>query len=336
LGGLFFVMLHHMVAARWSVVLRRLSEDVMMTIPFMAVLFLPILAGMHDLFHWTHEEEVFIDYALRVKEPYLNAGFFVVRAAIYFVVWGVLAWLLWRVSKQQDDHHNPPQIVRMRRISAPGLILFALTVTFAAFDWFMSLDPHWYSTIFGVYVFAGSLLAIVAFITLLTLIFRSRGVLSGVITSEHDHDLGKLLFAFVIFWGYMAFSQYFLIWYGNIPEETIWMLHRWEGSWKIFSLILIFGHFVIPFFVLFPQEIKRNRAVLATMSVWILIVHWIDLYWLALPTLHPHGAHLSWIDFTSFIGVGGIFLWLFWRRVTSNPLVPISDPKLEGSINHHQ
>lgn len=336
LGGLFFVMLHHMVAARWSVVLRRLGEDIMMTIPFMAVFFLPILAGMHDLFHWTHEEEVLVDYVLRVKEPYLNVGFFLVRAVIYFAVWGALARLLWRVSRQQDARHNPPQIKRMRRISAVGLILFAFTITFAAFDWFMSLDPHWYSTIFGVYVFAGSMLAIVSFLTLLTIMLRAGGVLQGVITSEHDHDLGKLLFAFVIFWGYMAFSQYFLIWYGNIPEETIWMLHRWEGSWQTVSLILVFGHFVIPFFVLFPQEIKRNRAVLASISTWILVVHWIDLYWLAMPTLRPHGAHITWIDITSFIGIGGVFVWLVWRRLAANPLVPISDPELEGSINHHQ
>ncbi len=336
LGGLFFVMLHHIVAARWSVVLRRLSEDAMMTIPFMAILFLPVLAGMQDLFHWTHEEEVIIDYALRVKEPYLNVGFFVVRAVIYFGIWGVLAWLLWRVSRQQDARHNPPQIERMRRISAIGLILFAFTITFASFDWFMSLDPHWYSTIFGVYVFAGLMLAIVSFLTLLTIRLRAGGVLQGVVTSEHDHDLGKLLFAFVIFWGYMAFSQYFLIWYANIPEETVWMLHRWQGSWKTVSLILIFGHFVVPFFVLFPQETKRNRVVLAIMSVWILLVHWIDIYWLAMPTLRPHGAHITWIDMTSFIGIGGVFVWLVWRRLSANPLVPISDPKLEGSIDHHQ
>jgi hypothetical protein len=161
---------------------------------------------------------------------------------------------------------------------------------------------------------------------------NSRRVLDKVISVEHYHDLGKLLFAFTIFWGYMAFSQYFLIWYGNIPEETLWFLHRWEGSWKIITLVIVFGHFVVPFFGLFPMFVKRNRVYMRLMAIWILIMHWVDVYWLVMPTLHHHGVHLSWMDLTATVGLGGILLYFLRNRLVSRPLVPVNDPGLEESI----
>jgi hypothetical protein len=206
------------------------------------------------------------------------------------------------------------------------MILFAITVTFAAFDWLMSLDAHWYSTIFGVYIFSGGVVGVLAFMTLTVLYLRGRGVLRDQITIEQYHDLGKLLFAFLIFWAYMAFSQYLLIWYANIPEETIWYHHRWEGSWKNVSLLLVGGHFVVPFFILITRGAKRNLASMAMMSAWLLFMHGVDLYWIVMPGLHPHGAQLSWIDLGCLLGVGGTFCRIFWWKFTAGPLVPVGDP----------
>ncbi|MCK5124679.1 MAG: hypothetical protein KAR42_00340 [candidate division Zixibacteria bacterium] len=332
LGGLFFVLLHHLVGAKWSIVIRRFGESIMMVIPLMAILFIPLLFGLHELYLWMNSEVVASDHLLQGKSGYLNLNFFVVRAVLYFVIWTVLAFLLNKYSLQQNQNPSPEQIKKFRIISAPGMILFAVTLTFASFDWLMSLDAHWFSTIFGVYIFSGSFLSLLCVVTLVVIRLQSNGVLKEAITKEHYHDLGKLMFAFIIFWGYMAFSQYFLIWYGNIPEETIWFLHRWEGSWKSVSMLIVYGHFVIPFFVLFPQVTKRNKAVMTVMSIWILVMHWVDIYWLVMPTLHHHGYHLSWIDLATFIGIGGLFLHLFWRIFTAHPLVPVGDPNLEQSI----
>jgi len=332
LGGLFFVLLHHLVNAKWSVVIRRFGESLMMTIPFMLILFIPVLIGIKEIFPWSDTQAVATDHLLQQKSSFLNAPFFIVRTLVYFCVWIVLALLLNKLSMQQNVAATLEQIRKTRIIGAIGMILFAVTMTFAAFDWLMSLDPHWYSTIFGVYVFAGSFLAMLALTIFVIIVLQKCGTLTECITGEHYHDLGKLTFAFVVFWGYMAFSQYLLIWYGNIPEETIWFLHRWEGSWKILTLVLVFGHFIVPFFILFPQTAKRSKAVMTVMSIWILIMHRIDIYWITMPTLHHHGIHFSWIDATACMGIGGIFLGIFWRFLSSHPLVPVNDPNLKKSI----
>jgi hypothetical protein len=333
LGGLFFTMLHHLVAAKWSVVLRRLSENIMSTIIIFAIFFIPLLFGMHDLFHWSHAEAAAQDYLLQAKTPYFNIPFFIGRAAIYFLIWLVLARILDRLSISQDSGHSDRLIRKMGLTSAPGMILFALTVTFAAFDWLMSLDAHWYSTIFGVYIFSGSLVGLLAFLTLIVIFLKKNDVLNETISIEHLFDLGKLIFAFIIFWGYMSFSQYLLIWYGNIPEETVWFLHRWENSWSVMALILVFGHFAIPFFILFPRSTKRNTLVLTIITPWILLMHWADIYWIIMPSLHQHGIRLSWIDLTTTVGLGGVFLWYLWRKMTARALVPINDPGLQSSIH---
>ncbi len=335
LGGLFFTMLNHLVDAKWSIVLRRLGEAFMAVVPIMAIFAIPVLLGIKELFHWSHPEIVAEDEILQGKSAFLNTGFFIARMIIYFVVWSLLSYWLYRKSLKQDSEHSDVLVKRIRRVSAPGMILFALTITFASFDWLMSLDAHWYSTIFGVYVFSGCFLGFLAVLTLVLLQMQSSGVLAKEVTSEHHHDLGKLMFAFVIFWGYMAFSQYFLIWYGNIPEETIWFLHRWENSWKGFSLLLVFGQFVIPFFFLFPQPVKRNVTALKIVSVWLILMHWVDLYWVVMPSLHHHGVHLSWIDAATMLGIGGVFMFVFWNKLTAHPLLPVKDPGLEESMHFH-
>jgi len=332
LGALFFVMLQHLTGAVWSIVLRRLTESIMIALPFMFILFLPLAFGMHDLYHWSRSEVVQQDALISQKTGYLNIPFFLVRTAIYFASWFLIARKLFKTSIEQDQKPDGSQIAAMRKVSGPGMVVFALTTSFAAFDWLMSLDAHWFSTIFGLYFFAGGFLAALAGVTLIGILLAKRNILKDIITTEHYHDLGKLLFGFTIFWGYMAFSQYFLIWYANIPEETIWYAHRWEGSWKIFSLTLVFGHFLIPFLLLMARASKRNLTLLGLLTAWILIMHWIDLYWITMPVHHHHGIHLSWLDFTLLIGMGAVFLGIFWRYFSSNPLVPVGERDLDHSI----
>lgn len=332
LGALFFVMLNHLTGAVWSMVLRRMSETIMIALPYMAILFIPIIFGMHDLYHWTHEDVVVNDSILSQKVGYLNVPFFIIRSAVYFLAWYLIARKLYKTSIEQDNNPKETQIKTMRKVSGPGMVVFALTSSFAAFDWLMSLDAHWYSTIFGLYFFAGGLLAALAGMAIFGIYLRAKGILAETITLEHYHDLGKLMFAFTIFWGYMAFSQYFLIWYANIPEETIWFMHRWEGSWKVFSLTLVFGHFLLPFLALMTRAAKRNLNLLGLMSIWLLIMHWIDLYWIILPTHSHHGIHLSWMDLTLFLGIGGVFMGIIWKYFSSNPLVPVGETVLTESI----
>ncbi len=332
LGALFFVMLHHLVGAKWSIVLRRITENVMAVIPVMAVLFLPVLFGIQHLYHWSHADVVAGDPILQQKSGYLNITFFILRSLIYFAVWTLIAWRLLRVSLRQDEGHTQSITVSMKKWSAAGMLLFAFTLTFAGFDWLMSLEAHWYSTIFGVYVFSGSLPAILAALTLIAIFLRNQGILTNKITIEHFHDLGKLMFGFTIFWAYIAFSQFMLIWYGNIPEETLWYKHRWEDpAWRVISLVLLFGHFLIPFLALITRAAKRNLRVLQGVAAWLLVMHFVDLYWLILPN-YDHHRHVSWMDLTALVGVGGIFLWYFSRLMFARPILPVNDPNLEASV----
>jgi hypothetical protein len=321
LGALFFVLVHHSTQAGWSVVVRRIAEDIMATLPFLALLFAPLLAfGMGDLFHWSHAKE------------YLNTTFFVIRTVVYFAIWSALAiWFGW-LSRLQDDSGDHELTRRMRKTSLPGLLLFALTVTFFAFDWLMSLNDGWYSTIFGVYFFAGSAMAFFAFFALTVIAGRRAGLLAGVVTTEHQHDIGKLLLTFVAFWAYMAFSQFLLIWYANLPEETSFFAQRYTGSWLTAGAVLLFGHFLVPFFLLLSRAAKRNAKALAALSVWLLAMHLLDLYWLVMPKLHPVGLVPSLLDATALIGCCGVFLAAFGVSLKRQALVPLRDPRLPESL----
>ncbi len=333
LGGLFFTMLHVLSASRWSVVLRRISENLALQLPWMAIAFIPVALGIHDLYHWSHEDAVATDHLLQGKAGYLNTSFFLARTVLYFGLWSLVALMLKRHSLGQDRDPNTDQIAPLRKWSAIGMLLFAMTVTFASFDWLMSLQPHWYSTIYGVYFFGGLFLGGVSFIALICWFLRRGGVLVGEVTVEHHHDLGKLMFAFIIFWAYIGFSQYFLIWYGNIPEETFWFLSRWEGGWKPISLTLLYGHFALPFVLLIFRNAKRKIVLLGSAAIWILLMHWLDLYWLIYPSYQASFESVGWIELAPMLGLGGLFIWLFWRRVASQPLIPINDPWLQDSIN---
>ena len=339
LGGLFFVMIHHLTGARWSVVVRRIAEAVAMNAWLMAILFIPILLWLPTMYEWAWPESRAAEVAnaalLAIKRPYLNVPFFVLRAVIYFTVWIGLATIMWRTSVAQDTSGKTEPLESLRKLSAPGMILFALTLTFAAFDWMMTLDPYWYSTIFGVYYFAGSVLAIFATLILLALLLNGTGALAGAVTTEHYHDMGKMLFAFVVFWAYIAFSQLLLIWMANIPEETIWFFHRWsDPAWQQWSWLLVIGHFAAPFLYLLPRGVKRLPPLLALGALWMLFMHWADLTWLIMPVPHEHGVPggLLLIDALLMVAMGLLFVGLVLIRLRRQALVPVRDPHLAESL----
>ena len=335
LGGLFFVLIHYLAGARWSTAVRRVSEVMAVVAPYIAVMIgVIVLYGIHHLYVWSNADVLTVDAALQKKHAYLNFNFFTIRLVIYIGIWAFLTKYLLALSVMGDGGSNDDGVVKARQISPVGMILFALTVTFSAFDWMMSLDPHWYSTIFGVYVFAGYVVSFFAASILIFRLLHKFGYLQNIVTVEHFHDLGKLMFAFVCFWAFMAVSQYLLIWYGNLPEETIFYVHRAVGAWYPLSIFLPIGHFAIPFVLLMSRPGKRNLNFLCAMAVWVLLVHFIDLHWLILPNFHRDGFSLSWLDVTTLIGFIGIFLGILGRKLTQQALIPLNDPYLETSLQH--
>jgi hypothetical protein len=332
LGALFFVLIQYAAQGGWGIVVRRIGETIFTTIPVMAALFVPLLFGLHDLYEWTHHEAVEQDALLRWKAPYLNVPFFLIRAFLYFTIWSFIAVLYYRGSRGQDVTGDLGVSARLRRFAGPGIIVLALTQTFASVDWIMSLTPHWYSTMFGVYFFAGSFVGFIALLSVIAVAMRQAGLLDTIISPEHLHDVGKLLFAFTVFWTYIAFSQFFLVWYANLPEETAWYKARMEGSWMTVSLFLMAGHFVAPFFYLMGRAVKRKGTTLAVGGAWLLAMHFVDLYWQVMPTLHPAGFSPSLLDVAALLAVGGCFVaaasWLMRRQA----LVPLRDPRLAESL----
>ena len=331
LGALFFIMLQHLTNAGWSVVVRRLAETIAGTLPLLAVLFVPIVAGIGTLFHWSHPAEVAADPLLQWKSGYLNTPFFLVRCAVYLGVWAWLARFFVSHSLAQDATGDTAHTVAMRRRAAPGMFLFAFSVTFAAFDLLMSLDPHWYSTMLGVYYFAGGAVAFFAALIVFAYLVQRAGLLHRAITREHYHDLGKLLFAFTVFWAYISFSQFMLMWYANIPEETLFYLHRQEHGWGWVGLALVFGHFLLPFLVLLSRGPKRRKGVLAAAAGWLLAMHWLDLYWFILPVAREHAA-ANWASLAVTLGLGGVLVAFLGWTTRAVSLLPERDPRLEESL----
>jgi hypothetical protein len=332
LGALFFVMIQHLTRAGWSVVIRRQAEMIAANLGWLAVLFIPVLVGMGDLYPWTDAAGVAEDELLQWKQPYLNVPFFLVRCVVYFGVWFLLSRYFLRRSLEQDETGDFMLTVRMERTSAPAMVAFAFTLTFASFDFLMARDPKWFSTIYGVYYFSGGVLAVCAFLPVVTFLLQRAGLVRHAITIEHYHDLGKLVFAFVVFWAYIAFSQYMLIWYANVPEETTWYLLRQNEPWAVVSLTLLFGHFVIPFLALISSFPKRHKAVLVGAAIYMLVMHWIDIYWLVMPESSPDSIPLSPFDLTTFLGVGGLYVAAIANRMRNRSLLPRRDPRLGESL----
>lgn len=374
LGSLFFVMIQHLTVANWSVVVRRLAEFVLAGMPTIVFLSIPLLLNVDHLYEWAHTEhhehaemlemveqsdvidvtkegaddahaaggsshseaeEALHHRLMEHKAVYLNKPFFYVRAAVYLIVWVLLASLYVRWSTSQDATGDPRLTKKMRSRSPLGLALFGLTLTFAAFDWLMSLEPAWYSTIFGVVLFAGAAMAIHALLILLALGLKATGDLDHSVNKEHFHDLGKMMFGFNCFWAYVSVSQYLLIYYAGIPEEATYYHHRWQdGSWQAVSIVLVVGHFALPFVLLMSRVVKRRLAWLGVGAAWMLVMHLVDLYWLVMPYASD-AVSVHWLDVTCLMTTLGLYFSLVFRKMLGVPLVPVRDPRLARSLRFH-
>ncbi|MEX0680219.1 MAG: hypothetical protein WD097_02470 [Balneolales bacterium] len=335
LGALFFVMIQHVTRSTWSVVLRRIPETIAYQLIWLGVLFLPILFGMEFLYEWTRPERIATDALTQYKQPYLNTPFFIIRNVIYFAVWAFLGYRLYKNSVAIDLKDNPALNKKQLVLSAPGILVFAFTMAFASFDWLMSMDSHWFSTMFGVYYFAMSFQAILALVILVLLYLFRQGLLTRTIKKTHIHDLGALLFGFTVFYAYIAFSQFLLIYYANLPEETLWFDHRFEGSWIILAYLFLFGRFVIPFALLLGKKAKSHYKLLAVISILIIVLQFLEMFWIVMPILHTGGISMHWLDITLFIAFFCIFAGLFFRTFGKHSMIPKNDPLLAESLNKH-
>ncbi len=332
-GSLFLVALEYIAGAVWSTPFRRVSEFLAAILLILPIVAVPLFFNLHDLFHWTHTEAVETDHLLEGKAPYLNVSFFTIRSIIFAAIWILFFFLITRNSLKQDSSGDQALTKRNITLSAIFMPLFAITITFASIDWLMSLEPHWFSTIFGIYYFSGTVLAALAAATMFIIILNEKGYFVKGLTKDHYYSLGALMFAFTNFWAYIAFSQFLLIYYANLPEETFWYLARWEGTWLIYSVGLIFIKFIIPYFGLLSQPSKMNPKRLLYMSVWILFAHIYDLYWLIMPTMSKDGVSFSWYEAGYPLLAFGLIILIFNWKAKKNNLVPIGDPKLKRGIN---
>ena len=347
LGSLAMLMMQHLSGGKWGLAGRRVFEAAAGTLWLVALAFIPILFGLRPIFLWARPEAVQADPILLQKAPYLNVTFFIIRAVVYFAFWLFCAYLLNKWSGEHDKAEaavTPADMVRFRTVSAPGLLFLVLTVSLASVDWIMSVDPHWYSTIFGLLIVTGQGLSALAFsIAILALVTRS-GVFGVVFSTEQFHDLGKLLLAFVMLWAYLAFSQFLIIWSGNLPEEIPWYIERIRGGWGVVALLLVFGHFALPFVLLLSRNLKRREHLLARVAVFIVAMRMVDLIWLVAPTFahdatagegHPGvSIPLHWMHIVIPIGLAGIWLFFFTRQLRSRSLVPLNDPYFKEAFAH--
>jgi hypothetical protein len=324
LGFLGITMLHHMTSGRWSFLIQRISEAGMKVLPLQALLFIPLLFGLGYLYPWIYHAG---EEAMVVRSAYLNVPFFILRTVLYFAIWIGMAFLLNRWSRQQDVSADPKLTRSLRLLSAPGLVVYAITATFAAVDWTMSLQPEWFSTIYGMLAVTGQVLAALAVAAIVLRLLAASGPLADVVAPRPLNDLGNMILAFVILWAYMSFSQFLIIWAGNLPDEIPWYLRRLSPGWRMVGLILIIFHFGVPFLLLLLRRNKRSLQVLASIAVGLLIMRVVDSYWIVMPGAVPSGASVNWTDAAAFLGIGG--LWVAWyaRQIKGVPLLPQHDPR---------
>jgi hypothetical protein len=337
LGCLAILMIHHLVGGTWGAVIRRVLEAATHTLPLLLVLFVPLFFGLRDVYSWANPEVVAQDPALQHKSAYLNIRFFLLRFAGYFAIWLAVAYLLSRGTRRQEEAPDPATEESVRRrlrlLSGPGIALYGLTVTFAAVDWMMSLEPLWYSTIYGLRVATAQLLAGLAWAIVVTWWLADREPLMEVVTPDHFQDLGNFLLTFVMAWIYVAFSQYLVIWSGNLPEEIPWYLRRGSGSWGWVALGLLLFHFIVPFVLLLARPLKRRASLLAALAAGLLFVHLVELCWLVMPAFYPAGLSVHWLDIVAPVGVGGLWTALFLWQLKRRSLLPLA-PNLQGSHEH--
>jgi hypothetical protein len=344
LGSMALMMIQHLSGGSWGI-FRRIFEASSRTIPLLGLLFLPVLLGMHELYPWTHPDLVAEDQILQHKAPYLNTTFFVIRALLYFVAWSALAMILNRLSLRQDSGDVSVNIP-IQRLSGAGLVIYALTVTFAGIDWIMSLNPHWFSTLFGFLIMGGQGLAALCFTVIVATMLWPKEPTTSWLKPSHIHDLGKLMFAFVMLWAYFNFSQYLLIYAANLVEEVPYMLTRTSHGWQYLAIFLAAFHFAVPWLLLLSRDRKRNPRRLALVAAWLLFVRWADLFMMISPefaatggNLHAaHGEHVEsqlfihWVDIAALLAVGGLWSWMFFSQIGRRQLFPAGDPYLREAL----
>ncbi len=334
LGSMAWLMLQYLTGGAWGVVIRRPAEAAARTLPLVALMFLPVAIGIPNLYQWAHPNIVNADPILKHKSTYLNIPFFLIRAVVYLGMWNLIGWLLNRYSANEDREGGTRWHGKMASVSAPGLIFWAFSITFMAIDWVLSINPHWFSTIFGMLFMAGQGLSSLAFLITLLVLLSYRAPMSGILTPRHLHDVGKLLLALVMVWAYFSFSQFLIIWSGNLPEEITWYVARLGGGWQYFALLLVVGHFALPFALLLSRDLKRNFKLLASIAVFILLMRFVDVFWLVAPDFRKDQFGVSWLDFAAPIGICGLWLAYFLTQLEKRPLLPLNDPHLEEALEH--
>ena len=336
MGSLALLMVQYLSGGAWGMVARRIFEAATRNLPLMLVLFLPIALNLPVLYEWVRPEAA-SDPVIQEKAAYLNVGFFFVRAAIFFAIWGGLAFFFNRWSKEQDDSAPRlpgPKDGRFRVLSGPGLVLYMLTLTFMSVDWILSLAPHFYSTIFGILMLGGQGLSTMAF-TILTLAALARfKPMSDIVEPDHFHDLGKLMLAFVMLWAYFNVSQLIIIYSGNLPEEIPWYLERMQGAWAPVAWAVFLGHFVLPFGLLLSRDLKRRPTLLSKLALFVLFMRVVDLIWTIGPVFRHETSTIHWLDFAAVIGMGGVWLALFFTTLGNRALVPAHDPHFKEAMAH--
>ena len=330
-GSLLIYMLHHLVGGAWGFLIRRLCSAAARVLPLMLLLFIPILFGLHDLYPWTRAATMH-EPAIATKAGYLNEPFFLVRQAIYFLIWIFWAFNLFRLVRKLELTNHLPLIRKMQNFSAGGIVLVSFAITFAAFDWVMSLEPTWASTIFGFIFMVGDALLCFTFVTMLLLKLAPFSPMKNVVRPQIFQDLGNLIFAFTMLWAYLGFMQYLIIWAGNLSEEVIWYVHRTQGGWEWIAFGLIFLHFFVPFFILLNRRAKRNREILFWTAGAVFVLQVIDLYWYVMPTFEQGRLRVHWLDFATVLGIGGAWIFYYMMQLKRRPLLILSDPRLEEAI----
>ncbi len=328
LGSLALLMVQHLTGGNWALVIRRILEAGSRTLPLMAIAALPLFAGMRSLYSWSRPDET--DPVILQKHLYLNPQFFIVRMVGYFAVWFVLTYLLNKWSRMEDaGEAGSPFWIRMESLSGIGVVLYGLTVTFASVDWVMSLEPRWYSTIYGMLFMVGQALGALAFAVLMLIWLSDEKPLSEVVRISHFQDLASFLLTFVMLWAYLAFSQYLIIWGGNLSEEIPWYIRRMQGVWGVIGLLLVFLNFALPFFLLLFRNIKRRKHSLLVVAVLLLVMRLVDMYWMVLPAFGGGNASLTWMNIGLPFGMGGIWFAYFIWQLRRMPILPVHDQRME-------
>jgi len=334
LGCSAFLMVHHLTGGFWGLPIRRPLEAGTRTLPLLTVLALPLLLGLTRLYSWTNPNLVAADVVLKSKQLYLNLPFFLIRNVIYFAVWWALVRGLNRWSDQQDRTGDPRLALRLENMSGPGLVLYGLTVTFFSIDWIMSLEPHWFSTIFGMIFMVLQVLSALALAVFVAGFLSQYEPIASVITSDRFNDLGNLVLTFVMLWAYLSFSQFLIIWAGDLINEIPWYLTRARGGWAMIAVLLIFLSFAIPFFLLLMRPIKRRVETLSALCGALILITFVDVYWMVAPAFEKAGPRFYLLDFLLPVGIGGIWVAAFVAQLKSRPLLPLHDPRFEGVLQH--